>query len=166
MNDSLEEAGELVEFARGIFEAVPDCKLIVNLIPYNPTGHSRFQTPDPEQSSVVGVSILPDGFSQRPSLLTTWVDCYSGEESLIQLDSAIGVVVRLCFFALSWQAERASRKLAVCRHIPVLPKRLPLSFKVTEQLSIAQTAAISGLVDDRTYDLVGADKNRFSLKPN
>ena len=45
VNDSLREAQEMADFARGIVDAVPDCKLIVNLIPYNPTGHSQFRTP-------------------------------------------------------------------------------------------------------------------------
>ena len=31
------EADELAELARGISQAVPDCKLLVNLIPYNDT---------------------------------------------------------------------------------------------------------------------------------
>ena len=45
VNDGVAEAVELAEFARGIVDAVPACKLVVNLIPYNPTGHGRFRTP-------------------------------------------------------------------------------------------------------------------------
>jgi len=35
VNDGLQEADDLAEFARYIMEQVPGCKLIVNLIPYN-----------------------------------------------------------------------------------------------------------------------------------
>ena len=49
VNDGIREAEELAEFARVIVESVPGCKLVVNLIPYNPTGHSRFKTPSPER---------------------------------------------------------------------------------------------------------------------
>ena len=35
INDSIREADELAALALGIVEAVPDCKLMVNLIPYN-----------------------------------------------------------------------------------------------------------------------------------
>ena len=37
INDSIREADELAELAKGISQAVPDCKLLVNLIPYNDT---------------------------------------------------------------------------------------------------------------------------------
>jgi 23S rRNA (adenine2503-C2)-methyltransferase len=45
VNDGIREADEMAQFARGILEAVPDCKVVVNLIPYNPTGHSRYRRP-------------------------------------------------------------------------------------------------------------------------
>lgn len=45
VNDSLREAAELADFCRVIMDSVPDVKLVVNLIPYNPTGHARFRTP-------------------------------------------------------------------------------------------------------------------------
>jgi 23S rRNA (adenine2503-C2)-methyltransferase len=38
VNDSLNEADEMAFFARGIIEAVPGSKLIVNLIPFNDIG--------------------------------------------------------------------------------------------------------------------------------
>lgn len=49
VNDSDREADELAEFAREIVEQVPDCKLVVNLIPYNNTGNSRFRAPSQER---------------------------------------------------------------------------------------------------------------------
>lgn len=49
VNDSIREAEELAQFARGIMESVPGCKLVVNLIPYNPTSHSRFKKPSAER---------------------------------------------------------------------------------------------------------------------
>jgi 23S rRNA (adenine2503-C2)-methyltransferase len=45
VNDSIREASELADFCRVIMDSVPQVKLIVNLIPYNPTGHARFRTP-------------------------------------------------------------------------------------------------------------------------
>lgn len=46
VNDSLQEADELAEFARVITDSVPGCKLMVNLIPFNDIGNTEFQRPD------------------------------------------------------------------------------------------------------------------------
>lgn len=61
VNDSLREADELAEFARGIVEAVPDCKLVVNLIPYNPTRHSRFQKPTHDRVKAFQTHLWSEG---------------------------------------------------------------------------------------------------------
>lgn len=51
INDSAKEAEELATFSRGLIDAVPGLKLMVNLIPYNPgTETTGFQRPD--QSAV------------------------------------------------------------------------------------------------------------------
>jgi 23S rRNA (adenine2503-C2)-methyltransferase len=47
VNDGIEQADELAEFAQGIIDAVPGCKLIVNLIPYNDIG-GTYKKPDNE----------------------------------------------------------------------------------------------------------------------
>ena len=50
INDSIREADELAELAKGISQAVPDCKLLVNLIPYNDTlGGFKYRPPTPER---------------------------------------------------------------------------------------------------------------------
>eukprot|EP00428_Durinskia_dybowskii_P000969 CAMPEP_0170301848 /NCGR_PEP_ID=MMETSP0116_2-20130129/51192_1 /TAXON_ID=400756 /ORGANISM="Durinskia baltica, Strain CSIRO CS-38" /LENGTH=227 /DNA_ID=CAMNT_0010553687 /DNA_START=72 /DNA_END=751 /DNA_ORIENTATION=+ len=46
VNDSLQEADELVEFVRVITDSVPGCKLMVNLIPFNDIGNTEFERPD------------------------------------------------------------------------------------------------------------------------
>lgn len=46
VNDTLQEAQELVEFTRVITDSVPYCKLMVNLIPFNDIGNTEFQRPD------------------------------------------------------------------------------------------------------------------------
>lgn len=48
VNDSLREADELVEFARVITDSVPNCKLMVNLIPFNDIGSTEFERPNPK----------------------------------------------------------------------------------------------------------------------
>jgi 23S rRNA (adenine2503-C2)-methyltransferase len=48
VNDGMEDADELVEFSRVITERVPDCKLTVNLIPYNDIGNTEFEKPKQE----------------------------------------------------------------------------------------------------------------------
>jgi 23S rRNA (adenine2503-C2)-methyltransferase len=48
VNDSEKEADELAVFARGITDAVPGCKLIVNLIPYNDIGNQMYSQPSKE----------------------------------------------------------------------------------------------------------------------
>jgi 23S rRNA (adenine2503-C2)-methyltransferase len=48
VNDSDREADELADFARGIVAAVPDGKVVVNLIPYNDTPGSSYETPSQE----------------------------------------------------------------------------------------------------------------------
>ena len=45
VNDGLEQAHELAEFAKFIVESVPSCKLMVNLIPFNDIGHKSFRKP-------------------------------------------------------------------------------------------------------------------------
>jgi 23S rRNA (adenine2503-C2)-methyltransferase len=45
VNDGLEQAQELAEFARVIVDSVPGCKLIVNLIPFNDIGHKTYRKP-------------------------------------------------------------------------------------------------------------------------
>lgn len=56
VNDSATEADELAEFARGIVEAVPGSKLLVNLIPYNNINGQEehlllgcYRKPDPDR---------------------------------------------------------------------------------------------------------------------
>jgi len=49
VNDSETEADELAEFARGITDAVPGCKLIVNLIPFNDIGQELYKKPSDER---------------------------------------------------------------------------------------------------------------------
>ena len=61
VNDSSREAGELADFARSILEDVPNCKLVVNLIPYNPTGRSRFQKPDPDRVKAFQTHLWSEG---------------------------------------------------------------------------------------------------------
>jgi 23S rRNA (adenine2503-C2)-methyltransferase len=48
INDSEKEADELGEFVRGIVEAVPGCKLMVNLIPFNDIGQDLYKRPKME----------------------------------------------------------------------------------------------------------------------
>ena len=48
VNDSLEHADELAEFAKVIIESVPGCKLVLNLIPYNPIEDGMFRKPSKE----------------------------------------------------------------------------------------------------------------------
>ena len=48
VNDGLEQAQELAEFARFIVDSVPSCKLIVNLIPFNDIGHKSYRKPSYE----------------------------------------------------------------------------------------------------------------------
>lgn len=50
VNDSIEQADELAEFAKVIVDSVPGCKLVVNLIPYNDTGDNVFEKPSKEAS--------------------------------------------------------------------------------------------------------------------
>jgi len=45
VNDSIDHAMALSDFARGIVDAVPSAKLMVNLIPYNDIGYG-YETPD------------------------------------------------------------------------------------------------------------------------
>jgi 23S rRNA (adenine2503-C2)-methyltransferase len=52
VNSSIREADELAEFARGIVDTVPGCKLIVNLIPYNDIGYEHLGFSKPENSKV------------------------------------------------------------------------------------------------------------------
>jgi 23S rRNA (adenine2503-C2)-methyltransferase len=48
VNDSMEAADELIDFARAFVEGVPGAKLIVNLIPFNDIGHPVFRKPSHE----------------------------------------------------------------------------------------------------------------------
>jgi 23S rRNA (adenine2503-C2)-methyltransferase len=48
VNDSMEAADELIDFARVFVEGVPGAKLIVNLIPFNDIGHPVFRKPSHE----------------------------------------------------------------------------------------------------------------------
>lgn len=48
VNDSMEAADELGEFARVFVDAVPGVKLIVNMIPFNDIGHVSYEKPSPE----------------------------------------------------------------------------------------------------------------------
>jgi 23S rRNA (adenine2503-C2)-methyltransferase len=41
INDSIQDADDMAYFVRGIIDAVPGCKLMVNLIPYNDHGLSN-----------------------------------------------------------------------------------------------------------------------------
>ena len=50
VNDSLEHADELAEFAKVIINEVSGCKLVLNLIPYNPIEGGVFGKPSPETS--------------------------------------------------------------------------------------------------------------------
>lgn len=50
VNDSLEQADELAEFAKVIVDEVPGCKLVINLIPYNDTGDNVFKKPRKDSS--------------------------------------------------------------------------------------------------------------------
>lgn len=61
INDSLTEAEEMAEFARGIVEAVPGSKLIVNLIPWNDIGGI-------DNGDYTNPSVHPLGY-RRPDLL-------------------------------------------------------------------------------------------------
>lgn len=51
VNDSLQHADELGEFARGFVDKVPGAKLVVNIIPFNDIGHGLFQKP-PREAAV------------------------------------------------------------------------------------------------------------------
>jgi 23S rRNA (adenine2503-C2)-methyltransferase len=46
VNDGVEQAEELASFAQGIIDAVPGCKLFVNLIPFNDIGQGTFKKPN------------------------------------------------------------------------------------------------------------------------
>lgn len=48
VNDSMEVADELAEFARVFVDEVPGAKLVVNLIPFNDIGHPVYKKPDRE----------------------------------------------------------------------------------------------------------------------
>lgn len=61
VNDGFREAQELAHFARDIIESVPDCKLVVNLIPYNPTGYSRFRKPSAERVKSFQTNLWSEG---------------------------------------------------------------------------------------------------------
>ena len=50
VNDGPEHADELAQFAKVIIDSVPDCKLVLNLIPYNSIGDGYFHKPSPETS--------------------------------------------------------------------------------------------------------------------
>ncbi|GKZ01004.1 hypothetical protein MPSEU_001051900 [Mayamaea pseudoterrestris] len=45
VNDGLDQAHELAEFAKVIVDSVSGCKLIVNLIPFNDIGHLTYRKP-------------------------------------------------------------------------------------------------------------------------
>mmetsp|Transcript_12751 Transcript_12751/g.19254 ORF Transcript_12751/g.19254 Transcript_12751/m.19254 type:complete len:450 (-) Transcript_12751:1379-2728(-) len=45
MNDSLEDAVALAKFSQGIIDAVPQCKVVVNIIPFNDIGHPTYKKP-------------------------------------------------------------------------------------------------------------------------
>lgn len=45
VNDGMEAADELADFARAFVEQLPGAKLIVNLIPFNDIGHLLYATP-------------------------------------------------------------------------------------------------------------------------
>jgi 23S rRNA (adenine2503-C2)-methyltransferase len=49
MNDSLQEADDMVEFVRGILHQIPDAKVIVNLIPFNDIGQKLYRKPTIER---------------------------------------------------------------------------------------------------------------------
>lgn len=49
VNDTMEAADELAEFAQVINDQVPGCKLLVNLIPYNDIGQERYKKPSNER---------------------------------------------------------------------------------------------------------------------
>lgn len=61
VNDSLQEADELVEFARVITDSVPGCKLMVNLIPFNDIGNTEFERPDSEDVKAFQKRLLEQG---------------------------------------------------------------------------------------------------------
>lgn len=48
VNDHAEAAVELAEFAKVIVDSVPEIKLVVNLIPFNDTGHPTYKKPSNE----------------------------------------------------------------------------------------------------------------------
>jgi 23S rRNA (adenine2503-C2)-methyltransferase len=50
VNDSLQHADELAQFAQVIIDQVPACKLMLNLIPYNPIDGGVFGKPSPQTS--------------------------------------------------------------------------------------------------------------------
>lgn len=50
LNDSMQHADELADFAKVIVDSVPGCKLVVNLIPYNDTGDNVFRKPSKQAS--------------------------------------------------------------------------------------------------------------------
>lgn len=45
INDSREDAEALAKFSQGIIDAVPKCKVVVNIIPFNDIGHPTYNTP-------------------------------------------------------------------------------------------------------------------------
>jgi 23S rRNA (adenine2503-C2)-methyltransferase len=45
INDGLQQADELAQFAQVILDSVPGCKVIVNLIPFNDIGHPTYRRP-------------------------------------------------------------------------------------------------------------------------
>jgi 23S rRNA (adenine2503-C2)-methyltransferase len=51
VNDDLAHADELAEFAKVIIESVPACKLVINVIPYNPISEGVFEKPSQETTT-------------------------------------------------------------------------------------------------------------------
>lgn len=49
VNDQIEHAEEMAKFVQVIADQVPNCKLIVNLIPFNDIGHVSYEKPSEEQ---------------------------------------------------------------------------------------------------------------------
>lgn len=48
VNDSIEAADELAEFTKVIMERVPGSKVMINLIPFNDIGQTKYEKPDHE----------------------------------------------------------------------------------------------------------------------
>eukprot|EP00934_Nitzschia_sp_Nitz4_P006623 Nitzschia sp. Nitz4//scaffold352_size16485//7399//8871//NITZ4_008857-RA/size16485-augustus-gene-0.0-mRNA-1//1//CDS//3329548900//6613//frame0 len=65
VNDSLEHAEQLAEFTRPILDAIPDIKLIINLIPYNDIGHPKFAKPEHATTVAFRNHLVAQGYLTR-----------------------------------------------------------------------------------------------------